>query len=130
MDNKSDVVKKWFLKADNDLINIENNLASKNIPYDTVYFHSQQAIEKYLKGALVYYEQNVVKTHDLIQLLNQIKLFIPELAEFESEFENIGEFGIQSRYPDLLYEPDVDEAKQSYRVAQEIKAIIKTAIKL
>jgi len=30
----------WLRKADHDLLNIENNLAAKDIPYDAVCFHT------------------------------------------------------------------------------------------
>lgn len=39
----------WLRKADHDLLNIENNLAAKEIPWDTVCFHAQQAAEKVMK---------------------------------------------------------------------------------
>jgi hypothetical protein len=43
----------WLRKADHDLLNIQNNLAAKDIPWDTVCFHAQQAAEKVLKAFLV-----------------------------------------------------------------------------
>lgn len=43
-------VSAWLRKAEHDLLNIENNLASKEIPWDTVCFHAQQAAEKILKA--------------------------------------------------------------------------------
>lgn len=36
----------WLRKADHDLLNIENNLVAKDIPWDTVCFHAQQVAEK------------------------------------------------------------------------------------
>lgn len=30
----------WIDKADNDILNVENNLASNRIPWDTVCFHA------------------------------------------------------------------------------------------
>jgi len=43
----------WVAKADSDLLNIENNLASELVPWDTVCFHAQQAAEKLLKAVVV-----------------------------------------------------------------------------
>ena len=40
----------WLQKATNDLLNIDNNLRSAAVPWDTVCFHAQQAAEKLLKG--------------------------------------------------------------------------------
>jgi HEPN domain-containing protein len=43
----------WLDKAANDLLNIDNNVRSAAVPWDTVCFHAQQAAEKLLKGLLV-----------------------------------------------------------------------------
>ena len=56
-------------KADHDLLNIENNLAAKEIPWDTICFHAQQAVEKVLKAFLVHQGSGLSKTHDLLLLL-------------------------------------------------------------
>lgn len=37
-----DLVRSWVSKAEHELLNIENNLAAKGIPWDTVGFHAQQ----------------------------------------------------------------------------------------
>ena len=34
-----DLVRSWVDKAEHDLLNIENNLVAKEIPWDTVGFH-------------------------------------------------------------------------------------------
>ncbi len=59
----------WLSKAANDLLNVENNLASEHVPWDTVCFHSQQAAEKMLKACLVFYRQPAPRSHDLVALL-------------------------------------------------------------
>ncbi len=48
-----DLVRAWVLKAEHDLLNIKNNLAAPEVPWDTVCFHAQQCSEKYLKALLV-----------------------------------------------------------------------------
>ena len=42
------LVRQWT-SPENDLLNVRNNLAAQEIPWDTICFHSQQAAEKYLK---------------------------------------------------------------------------------
>ncbi len=49
MDYK-DLAKKWFKKGNNDLKAGEYILSMPNPPTDTICFHSQQAVEKYLNG--------------------------------------------------------------------------------
>lgn len=62
----------WLRKADHDLLNIQNNLAAKDIPWDTVCFHAQQAAEKVLKAFLVARGHDLSKTHDLVALLTPL----------------------------------------------------------
>ncbi|MBI5213096.1 MAG: HEPN domain-containing protein [Nitrospirae bacterium] len=129
-EDRNIIVKKWFSKADNDLKNIENNLTSKDIPADTLCFHSQQAIEKLIKGSLVYFEQDISKTHDLVKLLTEITPFIPELSPLEEDMERISEFAVETRYPDAFYEPSLEEAKEAYKVALKVKEIVLDKIKI
>lgn len=53
----------WIAKAENDFLNIENNLSASRVPWDTVCFHAQQAVEKLLKAFLVRYGQAPPGTH-------------------------------------------------------------------
>ncbi len=41
------LVRQWISRAENDLLNVRNNLAAQEIPWDTICFHSQQAAEKH-----------------------------------------------------------------------------------
>ena len=49
------LAEQWFRKAENDLLNVENNFKADRYPADTVCFHCQQAAEKYLKGFLAWH---------------------------------------------------------------------------
>ncbi|MCD4812272.1 HEPN domain-containing protein [bacterium] len=90
MDNKNQLVKLWFTKAEHDLMTITNNLVNKSEPLtDICCFHAQQAIEKMLKGALVFFGKHVTKTHDLIYLVNQLHEYIPELQQYNNQYEKL-----------------------------------------
>ncbi|MBN1583285.1 MAG: HEPN domain-containing protein [Anaerolineae bacterium] len=53
MSAEIEIARQWVAKAQNDLLNADNNLHSQKIPHDTVCFHCQQAAEKLLKAYLV-----------------------------------------------------------------------------
>jgi len=57
MNNPESNFASWLHKADHDLLNINNNLAARQIPWDTICFHAQQIEEKVLKGFLVYHRR-------------------------------------------------------------------------
>ena len=123
-DPKAEVVRLWIKKADHDLQNIANNLSAIDIPTDTLCFHAQQAIEKIFKGLLVANGMPISKTHDLSKLLMDISQIAPELLAYESELEEISEYGVSARYPDALYEPSIDETRSAYETAKEIRALV------
>lgn len=91
---------------------------------DTICFHAQQAIEKYIKGALVYFEQDISKTHDLVKLSTEIAPFIPELSAMEEDLEKISEFAVEVRYQESFYDHSLEEAKGSYEIALKVKDIV------
>lgn len=115
---------KWFKKAENDLLNIQNNLKSENIPADTCCFHAQQAAEKYLKAYLISKNIEFPKTHDL-QLL--VKLCIQANSQFDEISSNafkLLDYSIAPRYLDLTDDLTVEDAKQAYQNAVVIKDFI------
>jgi HEPN domain-containing protein len=67
MHDKFDHARGWFLKAESDLHTVRSLLAGDG-PYDTAWFHAQQAAEKYLQGFLALMEQPVPRTHNLEEL--------------------------------------------------------------
>lgn len=127
---RTDIVLRWFRKVENDLKNIENNINSDEIPTDTICFHAQQAVEKFFKGALIYFQRDISKTHDLVKLLTELVPFIPELGDFEEDLEKLTEFSVEVRYPDTFYEPTLEEAKYSYLTALKIREIILKKVKI
>jgi HEPN domain-containing protein len=67
-------VRRWVEKAEHDLVNAEYTVTMKeNCPYDTVCFHCQQCVEKYMKSILLLHEVLFPKTHDLRLLLDLIR---------------------------------------------------------
>ena len=123
-------VQQWFKRADNDLKGIANNLKDTDPPTDVICFHAQQAIEKYIKGALIHFGQHITKTHDLIFLLNSISDYIPELLKLKNELKEISRCAVEVRYPDIMYEPTIEEAKKAYEAALKVKDIILNKINL
>lgn len=114
----------WLRKADHDLLNIENNLAAKNIPWDTVCFHAQQVAEMVLKAFLAYHGRDILKTHDLVALLAQCVNLDRSLADLEADCRNLTSFGVAARYPDDLFEPAEADAQELVSAARQVRARI------
>jgi len=59
----------------------------------------QQAVEKYLKGALLARGWMLVRIHDLGQLLKALVAYEPAYAEFADACLRITDFYLENRYP-------------------------------
>lgn len=112
---------KWFIKAENDLLVITNNLASEKVPVDAYYFHAQQAAEKYFKAYLVSRNTFFPKIHDLQALNNLCAIINPSFKEIEETALNLSDFAIAIRYPDALDDLTIDDAKKALSDALVIK---------
>ena len=117
---------RWFSFAVEDLSMAK--LALREGIYNQVCFHSQQCVEKVLKGFIALKGKIPPKTHKLADLLYLLE---------ETHFDNIKDrillldrFYIVSRYPDAIIEdayPKEKEAEEALEVAEEA---IKIAIKI
>jgi HEPN domain-containing protein len=116
--------KKWFRKAENDLLSIKNNLSSEDIPVDVCCFHAQQCVEKYLKAYLV--AQNIVfpKTPDLKYLLTACIKTNNSFLDIELPVFSLVTYAITPRYPDEIDELIITDAKEAYNNALLIKDFI------
>lgn len=99
MENKLAVVKLWMEYADRDLHIAEIIYTHANEYSDMIGFHCQQAVEKYIKGYLIFLEIEFPKTHNLTLLMDLVK----DNSEFyERYFEKANElkgFAVEVRYP-------------------------------
>ena len=117
-------VKKWMVKANNDLKVAENEikLPLEDIVTEAVCFHSQQAVEKFLKAYLITKSVEFDKTHNLEFLL---ELCVKEDKKFNGiDVGNLSFYAVDVRYPDEFYIPTVDEAKECIEIARKIKKFV------
>ena len=76
-----EIARRWVAKARNDLLDADNNLASANIPTDTVCFHCLQAAEKLLKAVLTAQGVPPPRTHVLMLLADQLATSFPTVEQ-------------------------------------------------
>ena len=103
------LIEKWMIKADNDLRTISNELSSKEPVTDTICYHSQQAVEKYLKLFLVSKNIEPIKTHNIAILLQKCKEFDLVFDELKG-IEYLTDYVVELRYPDSFHVPEIEEA--------------------
>ncbi|MCK4256339.1 HEPN domain-containing protein [candidate division WOR-3 bacterium] len=123
-------IKQWLTKADNDLKIVEHelDLPEKEIVKDIVCFHCQQAVGKYLKAFLIYHKVEVERTHDIEHLLDQCALIDKDFVNIE--VRELSSFGVDIRYPDDFYVPDMEEVKFYYDLTKRVKGLVLTKLEI
>jgi HEPN domain-containing protein len=114
----------WIAKAENDLLNIRNNLASASTPWDTVCYHAQQAAEKMLKAFLVSRGRAPAPVHDLVAILSDCAALDRALAKLEPECRLLARYATRARYPARGMEPAAAEGQAAFAAAQKIRGAI------
>jgi HEPN domain-containing protein len=110
----------WVEKAANDLLNINNNLAAVEIPWDTLCFHAQQAAEKMLKALLVARGEICPRTHDLSALLGRCQAAAYAVDALEESCRLLQPYAVLTRYPGSPFEPDEQEGRSAAAAARQV----------
>jgi HEPN domain-containing protein len=115
------IARDWVQKAENDLKNAAYTLGmGEDCPTDTVCFHAQQCVEKYLKAFLVLKSINFPKAHDIKELIvllpsNSRPKLTPE------EQRRLTDYATVTRYPGD-YEPiSLAEARRAVKIARRVR---------
>ena len=107
-------VKEWFEYADRDLDSAHLLNEAVRRHFEVICYHCAQAVEKYLKGFLIYQDVVPKKTHNLV-FLNDF------CCEFDIDFQNVYDecrllnvFATDIRYPNKY---EVTEAQVNIAIA-------------
>ena len=123
------IVQEWIQKAEHDLKNAEHTLTlGEDCPFDTVCFHAQQCVEKYLKALLTLHRLAFPKTHDLTELL----ALVPKTITLGIRMDVLAElspYAVESRYPGEWEPLTRQEANRAVEVARQLSGIIKKHLK-
>jgi HEPN domain-containing protein len=117
-------LKGWLIKANNDIRVIQVLLKNteEELITDVICFHSQQAIEKFLKSFLIYKNISYKKTHNLDYLQDLCTEQDKDFAKFN--FDLLSDYAVDSRYGDELIIPSDKTALESFNIALEIKNFV------
>jgi len=113
-------VKEWMQFADNDFYSAQILNESVRKPYEIICYHCAQAVEKYLKGYLIYNDIVPERTHNLYFLntvcIEKNKIF--ETIKIECGFLN--RFANEIRYPNKL-EINLEDVNVSIKYVERIR---------
>jgi HEPN domain-containing protein len=127
MTEELELARQWVVKTGNDLLNADNNLHAKTIPLDTVCFHCQQAVEKYLKAFLVGKEHIYPPTHDLPAILENILSINADAEQLRDNLVLLMPYAVEVRYPDDFFMPSLQDAREAREAANSVKSWLENA---
>ncbi len=121
-------LRQWLIKANEDIaVILELSSGHPEHYCSAISFHSQQAVEKFLKAFLVYHRKEFERTHDVDFLLAEC-MSIDELGFEDLDLKDISDYAVAVRYPDDFLIPSVEEALGHLKIALLVKEIIERKI--
>lgn len=127
---KDRIVKEWLRRAHRDLETARLIFSHQGYPEEII-FLLQQALEKYLKGYLIFQGWELKKIHDIETLLTEAMGFDKSFEKFLDLGRKLTAFYYEERYPPApVVEPSKEELVETFRSVQELIHKIKSKVKL
>jgi len=122
-ESDSAIVNTWIEKADHDLGSAK--LIFQHVPgyFDTIAFHCQQAVEKYIKTSLIYLEIEFQRSHDLPYLLEILSGKVEIKPEIFDKAILLNGFSVEIRYPNQIIHLTEDELKYAISIADDFRQL-------
>lgn len=121
---------RWFKKADEDLLAAKAILNLEEPLPDVIGFHTQQCVEKYLKGFLSFHYRKIRRIHDLVDLLTECAGIDSDFTPWEDSCESLNDYAVGIRYPEMFYELSIEEAREAVTFAAQIKDFVRNKVGL
>jgi HEPN domain-containing protein/predicted nucleotidyltransferase len=118
----------WIEKAEEDYNAAKWLLQSPNTLHNSICFHAQQCIEKYLKVWLQEVNISFSKTHDLEELLNLIVPTIPAWHLWQPDFKIITAYAVESRCPGDS--ATADNTQHAMHICDEVRQAVRMQLNL
>jgi HEPN domain-containing protein len=123
--------KEWINRAKGSLTisKIEKNIADGDLFfYEDLCYQAQQAIEKVLKGFLIYFGVEPEFTHNIEVLINELKK-ITDVPTYINETAELTNYAIVTRYPGEYQEITKEMYEKAVKTAQECIEWVENTIK-
>ena len=124
MNGQVEEIKQWVIKGDHDLGTAKITYIYIPEYLDTVTFHCQQAVEKYLKAYLIFQSVSFKFSHDLVYLLD---LITQNDSDFERYYDRISElqgYAVEIRYPNETIYLSNEKVEKVLMIAKNVRDFV------
>ncbi|MGC1378455.1 MAG: HEPN domain-containing protein [Anaerolineales bacterium] len=122
-------VPEWIDKAEGDFLTAQREYRVRRLPnYDSVCFHVEQCVEKYMKARLVEAGIHFPKTHDLGHLLDLLNPVEPFWEPFRPNLNKVTYYAVEFRYPGE--KADKEEARDALKICREFRRLARQSLGL
>lgn len=118
----------WIQRAEEDYNTVKWLHQSPNPLHNSICFHAQQCIEKYLKAWLQAANIPVPSTHNLEELLALIVPTLPAWHFRQPDSKIITAYAVESRYPGDS--ATTDNTQHAMHICDEVRQAVRTQLKL
>ena len=107
----------WIDRAKSSL-EISKIAVNDNVYFEDLCYQSQQAVEKCLKGLLIYFNVEPEFTHNIGILLDELEKFV-NIPQNIKEAINLTKYAVITRYPGEYDEITKENYKESVNIAKD-----------
>ncbi len=124
MNEQFSEIKQWIIKGDHDLGTAK--ITYLHIPeyLDTVTFHCQQAVEKYLKAYLIFQSTTFRFSHDLVYLLDLINQNDSDFEEYYDSVSELQGYAVEIRYPNETIYLSNEKVEKAISIAKIVRELV------
>jgi HEPN domain-containing protein len=122
MEEKCIVIRNWLLKSKSDLDTARDLIPLAHL--DTAIYHCQQCAEKCAKAGLAYWDIEIPKTHNIVELLGLLMPTVPSISSWLPAAQILTPLGVKYRYPDNDMLPLYEEVTEALTLASQFYAFI------
>jgi len=130
MNGQAKEIEQWIIKGDHDLGTAKITYLYIPEYLDTVTFHCQQAVEKYLKAYLISQSTLFKFTHDLVYLLDLTTL---KDLDFQNYYDSVSElqgYAVEVRYPNETIYLSNEKVEKALMIAKNVRDLVMLKINI
>ena len=124
MNEQVDNIKQWIIKGDHDLGTAKITILHIPEYLDTVTFHCQQAVEKYLKAYLIFQNTTFKFSHDLIYLLELINQTDTDFEKYYDMVSELQGYAVEIRYPNETIFLSKENVEKAIIIAKNVREFV------